>query len=170
MSFWSSLSSASKIATTALKEAQKRLDKVLDIDEEVPPGNEAGKHNIKMQTLHWRSRNFVVTTNTPLTIYHYCVLYVLDINHSSARCFDKDPITCHAPLSEQIISTPHVEVVVSHESPLRERQASSSLSSGTMPEECETEDLGHAMELVCPNVMRFLYVGFSGLAKTELQL
>ncbi len=42
MSFWSSFSSASKLATSALKEAQKKLDKVLDIDEDAPPSDGTG--------------------------------------------------------------------------------------------------------------------------------
>ncbi|VDM30888.1 unnamed protein product [Hydatigera taeniaeformis] len=36
MTWWSSISSASKLATSALKEAQKKLDKVLAIDDEDP--------------------------------------------------------------------------------------------------------------------------------------
>ncbi len=42
MSFWSSISSASKLASSALKEAQKKLDKVLDIDEDAPPSDGTG--------------------------------------------------------------------------------------------------------------------------------
>ncbi len=48
MSFWSSFSSASKLATSALKEAQKKLDKVLDIDEDAPPSDGTGVFHFMM--------------------------------------------------------------------------------------------------------------------------
>ena len=40
MAWWSSISNASKLATSALKQAQKKLDRVLDIDDDIPQDNE----------------------------------------------------------------------------------------------------------------------------------
>lgn len=49
MAWWSSVSSVSKLAHTALKEAQRKLDKVLDIDEDVPQlGDQSGLSKKKL--------------------------------------------------------------------------------------------------------------------------
>lgn len=44
MAWWSSISSASKLATSALKEAQRKIDKVLAIDDDIPQSGEQGMY------------------------------------------------------------------------------------------------------------------------------
>ncbi|KAL5107481.1 TATA element modulatory factor [Taenia crassiceps] len=109
MAWWSSISSASKLATSALKEAQKKIDRVLAIDDDA-------LHDGKQES--------------PSSSY-------FDGNFLLARAESSPERAGVSPASTEIPA----EMATRHN-----RRASSSLSSGPMPESEVGEDiLGSAL-------------------------
>ncbi|KAM3186623.1 hypothetical protein ACTXT7_003924 [Hymenolepis weldensis] len=101
MAWWSSVSSVSKLAHTALKEAQRKLDKVLDIDEDIPKIGDQG-----------------------LSSFHIYSDFDGNVSH----------------LSESAEKFPELTTSLGTTTSKRDRQASSSLSSGLMPESEDPEE------------------------------
>ncbi|VDL61969.1 unnamed protein product [Hymenolepis diminuta] len=101
MAWWSSVSSVSRLAHTALKEAQRKLDKVLDIDEDVPPLGDQS-----------------------LSSFHVYSDFDGNVSH----------------LSDSAETFPDLATSLGNTTSKRDRQASSSLSSGLMPESEDAEE------------------------------
>ncbi|KAH9280048.1 TATA element modulatory factor [Echinococcus granulosus] len=104
MAWWSSISSASKLATSALKEAQKKIDKVLAIDDDVPQSGE-------------------------------------QVESSGVFYFNENDSLAPQSLLERAELGPTPAEVLTEEAPKHNRRASSSLSSGPMPESEVGEDV-----------------------------